>query len=260
MTALHYTVFRSLHEVPLASAARLRVPEDGRDKHPAVILLHGSAGPSLREGGYADVLNEAGFVTLEPDQWSARGLAGGATGRPRTVIETLPDVYGAHAFLAAHPAVDAGRIGVGGFSFGGVATMLSATHKYNDGFLANDHFKAFMPVYPATWTYNHLPNFEFGDLVDAPMLLITGALDQYDNDLEISAKLVAGLMPQDRAKIRLQVMADSHHGFDMPGPWREVSDPFGNQGKGGTVVMAYNAEATRKSHHLAVEFFSSVLK
>ena len=117
-----------------------------------------------------------------------------------------------------------------------------------------------MPVYPATWTYNRLPNFEFGELVDAPMLLMTGALDQYDNDPEISAKLVAGLKPQDRAKIRLQVMADSHHGFDMPGPWREVSDPFGNQGKGGNVVMAYNAEATRKAHRLAVEFFSSVLK
>jgi dienelactone hydrolase len=257
---LHYVTFSSLHAEPLPIAARLRVPQDGNDKHPAVILLHGSAGPSLREGGYADVLNESGFVTLEPDQWSARGLVGGAASRPRTVIETLPDLYGARAFLAAHRAVDATRIGVGGFSFGGVATMLAATHKHNDRFLDGDHFRAFMPVYPATWTYNHVSDFEFGDLVDAPMLLITGALDQYDNDPEISAKLVAGLMPADRARIRIEVMADSHHGFDMPGIDVDVSDPFGNQGKGGKVIMRYNRQATEKSHRLAAAFFSSALK
>lgn len=257
---LHYVTFRSLHETPLVIAARLRVPADSKDKHPAVILLHGSAGPSMREGGYADVLNAAGFVTLEPDQWSARGLAGGAAGRPRTVIETLPDVYGARAMLSTHPSVDASRIGVGGFSFGGVASMLAATHKHNDRFLDGDHFRAFMPVYPATWTYNRVPDFEFGDLVDAPILLITAASDQYDNDPEISAKLVATLKAADRAKIRLEVMADSHHGFDMPGVDMEVTDPFGNQGRGGKVVMRYNPVATRKSHALAVEFFSAALK
>jgi dienelactone hydrolase len=258
--ALHYVVFPSLHDQPLTLSARLRVPQDSVEKHPAVILLHGSAGPSLREGGYADVLNAAGFVTLEPDQWSARGLAGGASGRPRTVTETLPDVYGARAFLASHPAVDATRIGLAGFSFGGVATMLSATHKHNDRFLKGDHFRAFMPVYPATWTYNRVPDFEFGDLVDAPLLLITGALDQYDDDPEISAKLVAGLNDKDRGKIRLKVMAGSHHGFDMPGVDMEVSDPFGNQGKGGTVIMRYNPQATSLAHKLAVDFFSSALK
>jgi dienelactone hydrolase len=256
---LHYVTFASLHAEPLRIAARLRLP-DRRHKCPAVVLLHGSAGPSLREGGYADVLNAAGFATLEPDQWSARGLAGGAAGRPGTVTETLPDLYGARAFLCAHPAVDAARIGVGGFSFGGVATMLAATHKYNDRFLLGGHFGAFMPVYPATWTYNRMPDFEFGDLVDAPVLLITGALDQYDNDPEISAKLVANLKAEDRARIRTEVMAESHHGFDMPGIDVEVSDPFGHQGKGGKVIMRYNKQATEKAHLLAVAFFSSALK
>ena len=256
MIALHYVTFASLHEQPLRIAARLRVPQDGRDKHPAVILLHGSAGPSAREGGYADVLNAAGFVTLEPDQWSARNLKGGSEGRPKTVIETLPDVYGARAFLAAHPSVDAAHIGLAGFSFGGVATMLAATRRHNP----DDAFRAFLPVYPATWAWNRVPNFEFGDLVDAPILLITGALDQYDNDPETSAKLVARLSPADAAKITRKVMPDSHHGFDMPGADMEVTDPFGNQGKGGKVIMRYNPDTTKEAHRLAVEFFSAALK
>jgi dienelactone hydrolase len=255
---LHYVTFASLHEQPLSIAARLRVPRDG--KHPAVILLHGSAGPSEREGGYADVLNAAGFATLEPDQWAARNLAGGAAGRPKTVVETLPDLRGARAFLAAHPAVDAGRIGVAGFSFGGVATMLAATAKHNEGVPSAERFRAFMPVYPATWTWNRVPNFEFGDLIDAPMLLMTGALDQYDNDPDTARTLVAGLKPDDRAKIRVEVMADSHHGFDMPGADMVVEDPFGNRGKGGKVVMRYNPQATKVAHCLAVEFFTAALR
>lgn len=260
MTAsLHYVAFKSLHDQPLSIAARLRVPQDGKDKHPAVVLLHGSAGPSLREGGYADVLNAAGFVTLEPDLWAARGFKGGAVGRPMPA-DALADLYGARALLAAHPAVDAARIGVGGFSFGGVLAMYAATRARNDAFLKGGRFPAIMPVYPAAWAYNKVPGFEFGDLVDTKMLLITGALDQYDNDPQISAKLLAGLKPADAAKIKLQVMPDSHHGFDMPGVDMEVTDPFGNQGKGGKVIMRYNPDTTAQAHRLAVEFFSSVLK
>ncbi len=257
--SLHYITFPSLHEAPLVIAARLRIPSHVEGKMPAVILLHGSAGPSAREGGYADALNAAGFVTLEPDLWAARGLAGGAGGRPKSVQETLPDLYGARAFLASHPKVDAARIGVAGFSFGGAAAMLAATRGHNDVFLPGGAFRAIMPVYPSAWIFNCVPGFEFGNLVDAPLLLVTGALDQYDNDPEISAKLVAALDESDRAKIRIEVMAEAHHGFDMPGVDVEVSDPFGNQGKGGRVIMRYNPAATEKAHSNAVAFFTAAM-
>src|ERR1700685_333318 len=138
--SLHYVSFPARRDAAWATRARLRLPRAATHKLPAILILHGSAGPSLREGGYADVLNEAGFVTFETHQWSARGLRGGAEGRPKTVIETLPDVYGARAFLAAHPAVDAKRIGVIGFSFGGVAAMLAATRAQNEKFSGDGSF------------------------------------------------------------------------------------------------------------------------
>ena len=257
--SLHYVCFPSLHDTPLAIGARLRLPRAASHKHPAILILHGSAGPSLREGGYADVLNEAGFVTLESDQWAARGLRGGADGRPKTVLETLPDVLGARAFLAAHPAVDPKRIGVIGFSFGGVAAMLAATRAQSEKFLTDGSFAALMPFYPVCWTYNRVPGFEFRDLVDAPIHLVTAALDQYDNDPEAGPKLVAGLPAQDRGVVRTTVIPQAHHGFDMPGADMEVQDPFGNQGKGGPLTMRYNADATAQSHRLAVEFFTRAM-
>ena len=260
MNDLHYVTFPSLHETPLTVAARLHVPSTKGSRRPAVVILHGSAGPSGREGGYARALSEAGFVTLEPDQWSPRGLAGGAQGRPRTVVETLPDVYGARNFLAAHPAVDPKRLGLMGFSFGGVATMLAATHAHNDRFLADDSFGAYMPCYPICWLYGTVKGHEFENLVDAPVLILTAALDQYDNDPEAGVKLVAKLNEKDRALVKTRAMKDCHHGFDMPGVDILAHDPSSNRGQGGTAIMRYTPLATTEAHKLAVEFFSSALK
>jgi dienelactone hydrolase len=256
----HYVTFPSLHAAPLTLAARLRVPAGtATGRSPAVLILHGSAGPSAREGGYAGALHDAGFATLEPDQWSCRGLAGGSEGRPRTVAETLPDVFGARAYLAAHPAVDPERIAVMGFSFGGVAAMLAATHAYNDRFLRDAHFRAFMPVYPACWTYNQIPGHEFGNLVDAPLMLVTGALDQYDDDPQAGETLVASLSPADGARIDTRVFADAHHCFDMPGVDVVVEDPMSHRGAGGKVIMRHNAEATEEAHRLCAYFFREAI-
>ena len=137
--------------------------------------------------------------------------------------------------------------------------MLSATRAQNSRFLPDTSFAALMPVYPVCWGYNRLPGFEFHDLVDAPILLVTGALDQYDNDPEAGPKLVAGLEPADRARVRTWVAPQSHHGFDMPGVDIEVADPFGNRGEGGKVIMRHNPEATAQSHRNAVEFFTRAL-
>lgn len=256
--SLQYVTFKSLHDKPLDVAARLSVPA-GAGKKPAVIILHGSAGPSAREVGYAEKLNAVGIAALVPDLWSARGIAGGSEGRPKTVAETLPDVYGARAFLAGHPDVDETRIGVMGFSFGGIASMLSATRAQNSKYLKDQHFKAMMPVYPVASAFNRVPGFEFGDLVDAPVMLVTGALDQYDDDPEAAPKLVASLDPKDAAKITVKVMENAHHCFDMPGANVVVTDPASHRGAGGQVQMLCNEEAMLASHQIAVAFFSQHL-
>jgi dienelactone hydrolase len=256
----HYVTFPSLHTPPLTIAARLMTPATEAEKSPAVILLHGSAGPSAREGGYADALHTAGFVTLEPDLWSARGLAGGSEGRPKTVPETLPDLYGARAFLAARPDVDAARIGVVGFSFGGVMAMLASTRAYNDTFLTGAHFAALMPVYPACWTYNQIPGHEWRDLVDAPLFIVTGGLDQYDDDPSANEKLLGSLSPAEHARTRTHAFPDAHHCFDMPGVDIVVQDPMSHRGAGGDVIMRHNPAAAAQSQGLCVGFFSETLK
>jgi len=257
--SVRYVAFPSLHEPPLMISARLSIPNDERDEHPAVLLLHGTAGPSLREGGYADLLNEAGFATLEPDQWTARGLVGGAASKPGSVLETLPDVFGARQFLCEHPAVDDSKIGVLGFSFGGAAVMLCANRRLNEQYPGTGRFAASIALYPGVWSFNHLPGYEFENLVDTPLMMVTGDLDQFDDDPDIGPKFVEGLAEEDRRNVRAVVMRESHHGFDMPGVEKLASDPMSHRGAGGAFIMSCNPSAMNQSRGLAVEFFLSTL-
>jgi dienelactone hydrolase len=112
---------------PLTVPATLRLPAV-QAPMPAVVIVHGSSGVDSRGPSYAAELNKAGIATLEIDMWAARGITGGAD-RPRSVPETLPDAYGAFKFLAANPAIDPKRIGIMGFSWGGVVSMLTSTKR-----------------------------------------------------------------------------------------------------------------------------------
>ena len=256
MNSLHYVAYKT---EALTIAARLRVPQDGREKHPAVILLHGSAGPSLREGGYADVLNEAGFVTLEPDMWAARGFKGGTEGRPRPWMRW--PIFTARAPCSRRiAAVDRGAD-----RRGGILVRRRGLHVGGDAAaqcrVAGRRFRALMPVYPATWAYNQVPGFEFGDLADTPHAADhRGARPVRQRSGSLALSWSPASKPADAAKIRTLVMPDSHHGFDMPGIDVEVSDPFGNQGKGGKVIMRYNRQRPGKAHRAAVAFFAAALK
>jgi len=257
---VHYVTFPSLHEKALSIAARLRIPANGTSPVPAVVILHGSAGPSEREGGYAVALNRSGIATLEADQWAARNLEGGADGRPRTVSETLPDVFGALAYLAARqPKIDAARVGLMGFSFGGIATILASTKACSAKFARDLQFAAFMPCYPVCWMYGHVPGYEFRELIGAPVFLLTAELDQYDNDPNAGDKLVSSLPSSDRALVSTLTMPGCHHGFDMPDTDMVVTDPSSNRGAGGTAIMRYNPPAAAEAHRQAVAFFSRTL-
>jgi dienelactone hydrolase len=255
-----YVAFPSLHASPLAIAARLSCPE-GAGPHPAVIILHGAVGPSGREEGYAEALNAAGFLTLEPDLRSARGL--GASAGP-SVHQSLPDLFGARRFLVDRPEVDASRVGVLGFGAGGAAALLAATRTIDQcfsgegAFPEDGCFAGFLAFYPVCHRFNRAPGFEFADLVAAPILIATAALDGYDDDPGAGPALVKSLPALDRMKVRTAVFHGVQHGFDVPGPRRQLEDSEAHRGGGGLVTMEFDEEAAVRAHGLAVQIFGEM--
>jgi dienelactone hydrolase len=221
-----------------------------------VVIVHGSAGVDVRGGSYAELLNEAGIATLEIDMWAARGTMRGVKGRPKAVPETLGDAFGALQFLARQPEIDPERIGLMGFSWGGVVTMLSATNSYAAPYAAKGlSFKAEAAFYPVCWIYNHLDGYGFRDLTPAKLLLLAGDKDVYDESPQPCQDLVAGLSDKERGQVRLISYPDAGHGFDRPGEPMVGLDPMSHRGKGGMVNLTFEPNASKAAHAEIVRFF-----
>lgn len=241
---------------PLAVPAELRVPQGQRV--PAVVIVHGSSGIDSRGISYAKELNAVGIATLEIDMWAARGITSGAAGRPQTVPETLPDAYGALKYLASQPTIDARRIGIMGFSWGGVVSMLTATAPYTQKYMAGTSlaFAAHAPNYPVCWVYSRVPGYEFKAFTGAKVFVQGGDLDTYDlpNTCPDLAQSVAAITP---GLLTVKMYQGATHGFDRTEPTITINDPFAYLGKGGAVVMAPNLAVAAQARAATVAFFQA---
>jgi dienelactone hydrolase len=250
-----YVSFKVAGEGTLVVAGRLTLPRVATRPMPAVVIVHGSAGVDSRSIDYAHTLQLAGIATLEVDLWSARWPAGGLLRRPNSVPETLPDAFGALAFLAAHEAIDPSRIGIMGFSWGGVVSMLSATKAYADRYApAGLRFAAHAPFYPVCWVYGKVPAYEFRDLTGAPVLIHAAADDEYEGP-DTCNDMRAGLLAADRAVVEVVNVPGATHAFDRRGPDVSVVDPYAHFGKGGDVNFRHAPGATAAARKRTVAFF-----
>jgi len=234
-------------------AAKLNVPLENNNMA-AVLIVHGSGGVDSRGALHTASLNKQGFTTLEVDLWAARGWVGMQRGRPASVAETLPDTFAALNYLRHMEGVDRDKIGIVGFSWGGVVSMLTRNefnqyeYGYGYGFAANVAF------YPVCWVYNQVPGYELEHLVNRPLLIQTGEKDDYDlptscdawrNTLDASAK----------KNVQVTVYKNAAHGFNTHAAPMEVTDPFSHLGKGGKVMMKPNVQAREKSDAATAGFF-----
>ena len=236
-------------------------------KMPAVVILHGSAGIDSRGDFYEEALNAAGIATLQIDMWEARGV-GGATPRPAAPILTLPDAYSALAFLAARSDIDAARIGVLGFSWGGVNTLGAAERLYAEWFGGGRRFKAHVAHYPVCYAANAvirgLPppaqlGTQFLNLTGAPVLIQVGSLDGYDNGAAHCRALAQTVNPSNAVEV--VEYPGAQHAFDRLMVPIVVTDRFGNEGSyfatriAPQVTLAPDVASAYAARERAVRFF-----
>ena len=259
-TSVSAVSYQSLDPVkPLTIPATLSLP-DASTPSPAVVIVHGSSGIDSRGHSYAVELNKAGIATLEIDMWTPRGVTSPAN-RPRSVPETLPDAYGAFKYLAANPAIDPKRIGIMGFSWGGVVSMLTATKPYTEQYLGPGQiFAAHAPNYPVCWVYNVVPGYEFKSFTGAPVFIQAGELDTYDLP-STCPNLVQTLEPTAPGLLSVRVYPNATHAFDrVSEPTVTVTDPFSHLGKGGDVLFKSNPVAAQQARSATVAFFKAYLQ
>ena len=207
-----------------------------------------------------EMLNKAGIATLEIDMFP-RG------GRPQSTRFTMPHGCGSLIFLATHPRIEPQRIGVIGFSWGGIMALLMASDEVTQQYTGGQaRFAAHIPVYPVCWAHSAIlagkNNFygagTYRRVTGAPVHILTGEYDDYD-DPDSCPKFVAALPEDVRRHFAVTVYPRAYHGFDQPSGDREYKDVAAHKGTGGRVTHRENAEVATKARQFAVEFFQTHL-
>lgn len=260
-TRTAYVAFETAASPALTVAGKLCLPMETATpagRLAAVVICHGSDGVDGRGDFYAPALHGAAIATLEIDMWAARGTARGAGARPRSPVDTVPDAFAALRCLAAQPEIDPARIGVMGFSWGGVVSLLSATRRHVWALAGEGPaFAAHAALYPVCWAYSRLPALALTDLTGAPILIQTGEADAYDTP-GAGERLTASLRASG-ADVTGVVHAGATHGFDRDLPAQVIDDPFAHEGAGGPVLMEFDPVAAGAAREEISRFFRRAL-
>ena len=152
-------------------------------KVPAMVLLPGSGGIAPgREHEYAELLNSHGIAAFVVEYYEPRGLVKGTNYIIRvsgvTEFDLITDAYSALNLLASHPQIDNERIGVMGFSYGGMAARLAMDSRFTDQLTASGlQFGLHIDVYGPCFQ-----NLQTTKTSGAPLLTLRGTQDR-SNDL-----------------------------------------------------------------------------
>ncbi|WP_457418067.1 dienelactone hydrolase family protein [Roseateles sp. P5_E7] len=237
---------------PLTIQGKLSVPQHpgrhggpggqhGHRKLPAVLILHGSSGVDSRGDFYEAALNAAGIATLQIDMWQARGVTTAAQ-RPSAPILTYPDAFSALAFLAQQPGIDGTRVGVLGFSWGGLVSLGTAERLYAGQFGGGRTFKAHVAHYPVCYAWNNTAllaavrstpaqyGVQWINLTGAPVLIQVGTKDDYDNSSQPCEALAQSVNGSNGGIVKVNAYPGATHGWDRLMVPIVVADPFANQG------------------------------
>lgn len=263
--AISYVRFESVNplnpEEPLQISGQLRIPLQAADMQaepapvPAVVVLHSSGGIDRTGSFYIDALNRSGIATLEIDMWAARGYAGFGE-RPESPTLTVPDAFGALNYLAEHPQIDPANIGIIGFSWGGVVSLLAATDFYTGLYGNGRSFAAHVANYPVCWSYNiGIPGMDFSGLTGSPVMIQISDLDDYDEGTQACENLVATLPANDQPYVTLKTYHQAYHGWDRLQPTITVYDPFAHLGAGGDVTLSPSLPNAIRSRTAVKKFF-----
>ena len=234
----------------------------GGGPHAAVVMLHGRAGPysSLAHGVYnATTLSkrhkewgefwaQRGYIALLVDSFGSRGYwegfpRGSYESRPQEVSEQTVrplDAYGALRYLRERRDVVHDRIGVQGWSNGGMTTLVTISdHAPGIGMpTAETGFRAAIAEYPGCGMAAVKGNYR----AYAPLLMMLGSADE-----EVSPQVCEAFAKRAKPNGNFEwvVFEGAEHNFDDPGKTKQ-SNPA-------------NRRATEEAMRRAERFFHTHL-
>src|SRR5271166_1904246 len=144
---------------------------------PAVVMLHGSVGMIRDRATYGPQLASMGMAALLIETYDSRRDRGtDFIERVLNITETMfvADAYAALGYLATRPEVDAHRVVLAGFSYGGMAAEYALYAQIADALAPNGlRFAGHVAYYAPC-----IARFVDSRTTGAPLLMLYGADDQ----------------------------------------------------------------------------------
>jgi dienelactone hydrolase len=242
---------------PLEISGWLSRPQ-GHGPFPAVVLLHGCHGVSASTNDWARWLLGHGYVALVVDSWDPRGMTEGCSPQsldlPNT--ERLDDGVGALTFLHGLPFVDRERVGVIGWSNGGVFAMALVNGpsweraRRRGVVIPAPGYRAAVAVYPGG-----CPSL-IKEKVERPLLVLTGDADDWT--LPGPCVEMVEAMRQRGADVSIVLYPGAVHYFDVEDqPRTFLTDVVNDNRPGGCcgATVGYDARAAADARRRVADFF-----
>jgi dienelactone hydrolase len=212
---------------PTTGLGYLTLPEQASARHrvPALILLPGSGGITPgREHEYADLLKSLGIATFVIEYYRPRGMTEDHPYLVRTATVTefdvLTDAYSALKLLSTSERIDPARIGLMGFSYGGMAARFALDERLRE---------ALAPALPgfALHVDFYGPCFQkLGSTRarNAPLLTVRGT-DDGSNDL-VACSAREKELEALGVDVEAHVLPGVGHAFENTAPRRMTESPY----------------------------------
>ena len=174
-----------------------------------MIVVPGSLGVAPSHVAHAETLTGAGIAAFVLDGFGARGVASTVANQTQfSFAASAYDVLEAWSVLAAHPAIDATRIGAQGHSRGGSAVLTAATRRFADAVVGPGRgLIGVLAAYP--WSGHQFLDPRTGT---TEVRAIMGDADEWCSPMQVQGHLQAIRLAGGRASLRL--VGGAHHSFD----------------------------------------------
>lgn len=223
------TIFRGERGAETNVVGELRLParvDGSRGKCPAMVILHGSGGISkYREEMYAQMLSENGIAAFVVDSYASRGVKNdtpqGISVLAVSEADMVADAYAALRVLQTSKEIDPERIGVLGFSYGGMAARFCVDDRIYKTLGSKCHpFALHIDFYGPTYM-----DLSTASTTGAPYMVFRGELDG-SSRLEESTRIEEGVR-RGGSSVGVRIFAKAGHGWELsiPQQYRETLSP-----------------------------------
>ena len=188
-------------------------PDEGKEKYPLVICMHGSMGWRGHHHEHSVNFLNNGFAIFRVNSFDARQVVSIVEDQIQVTLATvMTDCFNALKILSKHPNIDSSKIFIAGWSLGGSTAVYSAWEPLAEKLAPEgERFAGHLAFYPGAFMWPEEMRWS-----KSPILTLIGSDDDYTPPVLIEK--LSPAINQNGGNSKVIVYKGGHHSFDSIDP------------------------------------------